>query len=125
MVIRNFNQVDLFTLERLHRKFFADQFELPNFLDKFFCAITIEDVNGILAIGGVRTIAECILVTNMDRTARDRRNALYAFLHAAAHFSAKHDYNQLHAFVQDEVWAKHLKKVGFSSTKGQALVIGV
>jgi hypothetical protein len=34
-------------------------------------------------------------------------------------------FSQLHVFVQDKDWLKHLEKVGFKPTAGQSLVLSL
>lgn len=125
MNIRSLESTDLKALEEIHGKFFNKEFELPDFSNKYICALVIEDKDGIIAIGGVRAIAECVMVTDKDRSARDRREALYKMLHALVYFTKGQEYDQIHAFIQDPTWSKQLQKIDFHPTKGQALVLDI
>jgi hypothetical protein len=39
--------------------------------------------------------------------------------------AARTNFNQLHAFIQDNKWKSQLEKYGFKPTKGQALVLNI
>lgn len=56
---------------------------------------------------------------------KDRREALYEMLRVSMGTIKLQNYNQLHAFVQDEVWMGHLKRAGFVETKGKSLILTV
>lgn len=125
MIIRSLEPTDLELLKKLHEKHFEEEFVLPDFLRNYLCAFTVEDDEGILTIGGVRPIAEVVTVTNKDRTPKDRLDALYRVLDASIFVAQKHDYDQLHAFVQDKRWSNRLQRNGFRPTKGQSLVLDI
>lgn len=125
MKIRSLEPTDLELLKKIHEKHFEQEFVLPDFLDKYLCAFTVEDDDGILTIGGVRPIAEVVTVTNKDRTPKDRLDALYRVLDVSIFVAQKHDFDQLHAFVQDKRWSNRLHRNGFRPTKGQSLVLDI
>lgn len=124
-MIRSLQIEDLEIIAQIHQKFYKDEFELPNFLNNYLCAFVESDEQGIITVGGVRTILECIAITDKDRSVKDRRKALYNILRASSYFAEKYNYNQLHAFVQDDNWVRHLNKVGFISTKGKSLILNI
>lgn len=125
MNIRSLEPTDLDFLRRIHEKHFGQEFVLPDFLHKYYCAFTVEDADGILTIGGVRPIAEVVTVTNKDRAPKDRLDALYRILDVSMFVAQKHDFDQLHAFVQDKRWSNRLLRNGFRPTKGQSLVLDI
>lgn len=125
MNIRSLEPNDLEILKEIHEKHFKDEFVLPDFLRRYLCAFTVEDDEGIITIGGVRPIAEVVTVTNKDRTPRNRLDALYRVLDVSIFVAQKHDYDQLHAFVQDKRWSNRLYKNGFRPTKGKSLVLDI
>jgi hypothetical protein len=126
MKIRAIERNDLTELQRIHSLFYKDEFEFPDFFKNFLCVFVIEDDNGeIITAGGVRCIAESILITNKDKSARDRIPALYDALQISNYICTHNGYNQLHAFIQDNKWLKQLLKSGFRNTKGQSVVIDI
>jgi len=126
MNIRPITPFDVLRIRRVHEKYFNEEFEFPNFFERFLSAYLVEDdKEQIIAACGVRPIAEAVLITNKDKSVRVRREALFKILHASMFVCNRLGYDQLHAFVQDDSWKKHLENVGFEPTKGQSLVIGV
>lgn len=126
MNIRVINVDDINQLRNIHFRYYKDEFEFPNFFDNFLSSFVVTDRNGkIITGGGVRTIAESIIITNKDWIIDERRKALYEMLTASAFTASSREYKQLHAFVQDEKWLKHLKRVGFRETKGQSLILNL
>lgn len=125
MNIRALEPDDLQQLEQIHARFYKDEFELPDFFGKFLCAFVIEEDGTIITAGGVRPIAEAIIVTNKDIDIEARRNALYKILEASMFTCGRTGFDQLHAFIQDDNWKKHLLKIGFKSCKGDAIYLNV
>lgn len=125
MIIRSMREDDIDQLMRIHEKFYRNEFNFPDFLRHFLCAFVVIDNNErIITGGGVRTIAESILITDLDRHTRERMKALFKVLNASVFIARKSNYDQIHAFIQGD-WKKHLKKVGFNPAKGEALVLGL
>lgn len=124
MNIRPLTQEDLPEVERIHSKYFSDEFAFPNFSNNFMCKFVIEDDDGeIVCAGGVRAIAEIIMITDQDITTREKRDSLMKSLNTAIYMSARNGFDQLHAFVQGDTWNNILRKVGFKKCKGNALYI--
>lgn len=124
MNVRPMEPKDLPDIELIHSKYFSDEFALPDFSDKFLCKFVIEDDDGeIICAAGVRVIAESIMITDQDITAREKRNSLMQALNASIYMSGKNGFDHLHVFAQGDVWNNILKKVGFRNCKGNALVI--
>lgn len=127
-MIRPFKEEDIEIIRDIHSRFFENEFDFPDFLKGFICAFTIvddDDSNKIIACGGVRTLAESILITNKDFNPRIRRKALLEVLDASCYFAGKTGHNSVHAFIQDPEWLHHLKRVGFKDCKGKALYMEV
>lgn len=126
-MIRGVDREDYKKLKEIHERFYKTEFDFPNFVDKFLCSFVVvnEDNNDIICGGGVRTLCESVLLTNKDYSPRLRKQALHEVLTASVHFTEKFGYHELHAFVQDQQWEHHLRKIGFSDTVGKALVLGV
>lgn len=124
MVIRAINPNDLPQLKLIHDKHFKDQFDFPNFLNNYLCAYLVEDDDGnIIVGGGVKTIAESVVITNMDLSVRERMMGLQNIQQINQYICNKFNYNELHAFVQNDDWAHHLTNVGFNPVVGKCLVL--
>jgi len=125
--LREFRPSDISELKEIHSKHFSHEFTFPDFLSGYLCAFTaLDDEKGeIVVAGGVRTIAELVIVTDKSKTGKIRRDALYKMLEASAFVASKTKYDQLHAFVQDERWESILKRVGFVTCKGNALCLSL
>lgn len=126
MKVRAINPSDINELKIVHDKFFKNEFEFPDFLNGYLSSfVVIDDNEGIVTAGGVRAIAETVLITNKDYNIKKRHLALLKSLMMSSHIARSNKFDQLHAFVQDKNWLGHLKKVGFTETKGQALVLNI
>lgn len=125
MIIRAFEDRDKTEVKLIHETFFQGEFDLPDFNDRFLCSFVVEHNDLVVCVGGVRPIAEAIAVTNKYIDAKIRREALYQVLSASSFICKNYGYNQLHAFIQNKEWKRHLIKAGFTPCKGDALVIGV
>jgi hypothetical protein len=125
-MIRPFHYDDLAELQRIHAKFYKDEFELPDFVKHYLCAFSVTDTSGdIICTGGVRTIVESIAVTNKDFSVRDRYLALTDLFGGLQYVTKRFGYDEIHSFIQDEKWLNQLKKYGFRDTKGRALVLSL
>lgn len=125
MIIRNYQDNDLEQLKVIHERYYKDEFSISEFYQKFIgCFVVIENDKMICA-GGVRPIAESVIVTDKSFSARQRRDALLQMLQAHTFVSNRNDFKQLHAFIQDPLWKAQLLDYGFKECKGNALVIEV
>ena len=123
MNIRSLELEDVEEIRRIHEKFFEGEFEFPDFLNNFLCSFVVKKDKDIVVAGGVRMLAEAILITDKEYPIIERRKALHQALDACAFITKRADFSQLHAFVKGDNWIRHLGKVGFSPTKGHALVL--
>lgn len=124
MNIRALEASDIEQIREIHAKHFSHEFNFPDFLHNFLCAFVVDDDQGkIISAGGVRAIAEVVIVTDKDYPIRPRRSALYQILDVSEFISKKADFGELHAFVQGDNWQRHLRRIGFLPTKGKALVL--
>lgn len=124
-MIRQFKSEDINQIKEIHEKFYKDEFSLIDFCQRFLNFFVIEEDEQIICAGGVRAIAESVIITNKDFSPKIRRASLYQMLDAQMFTCGKDGYKHLHAFIQDETWKEHLKKVGFQDCKGNALYIEV
>ena len=125
MIIRALELNDLEQLKQIHAKFYANEFELPNFFNGFLGSFIIIDGDEIVTVSGVRPIAESIAVTNKDVSARKRREALFKVLEISSFICRNSGFDQLHAFINDSDWNRQLKRNGFNDCKGNALFLNV
>lgn len=125
MILRALQPDDYERVKQIHEKFYRDEFSFPDFLTNFLLGFIIEENNEIVVIGGVKTLAEVILITNKDVSVRVRRKSLLEALKVSMLTSKMDNYNQIHAFVQDPIWQKHLEKAGFRPTKGKGFYLDI
>lgn len=125
-MIRGIKEEDLDWIRTIHEKFYKDEFSLPDFSKHFINAFVITNSHDeIVSAGGVRPILEVVAITDKDKEVRKRISALNDLLSISA-FVADHDkFEELHCFVQDQVWLRQLKKHGFVETKGKSLVFRI
>lgn len=123
MNIRSILTQDIPRLKELHEKFFKEEFDFPDFAKQFLCVFTVTDGDDIIVTGGVRPIAESVIITNKDYPIKVRREALNNMLQAHQYVASHYGYDGLHAFIQDTKWKEHLIKIGFRATKGQSIVL--
>jgi len=123
-MIRALNHSDLAELERLHSIHFANEFTLPDFMS-YICAFVVTDDNdrGIVTAGGIRDIAECVLVTDLSRDPRVRIRALYQMLDATTFVCKKSGYDQMYVWSQNPRYTRRLKRNRFRSPQGESLIL--
>lgn len=124
MIFRNYEQRDFNQVKEIHDKYYKHEFELEELFEKSIQIIVVVDNNDkIINICAARTIIELVAITNKDFSARKRVQSLKSVLQAMNYVLKRSGFNQLHAFIQDDNWMKHLLKNGFRPTKGQSVVI--
>lgn len=125
MIIRSFQEDDFEKLKLIHEKFYKDEFSFSDFCHAFVNFFVVVGDDEIICAGGVRTITESVIMTNKDVSPRVRQLALKQMLQAQLFTCSRMGYHQLHAFIQDEGWKRHLLKNGFKECKGRAIFIEV
>jgi len=125
-MIRALLKRDQIQIKDIHEKFYKDEFPLSE-LDNLTCGFTAVDNNDrVICAGGIKSIMEMVLVTDKNVDLTKRQLALYDMLKTAGYSTKSAGYNNLHAFIKDERWAKYLiKHVGFKPIIGTGLIIGV
>jgi hypothetical protein len=107
----------------IHEKFYKEEFSFPGFGNINFPAFgLVNDSNKLITVGGVRPIAEMILLTDKETSTRARFYALQEALNFGKYLTRAKGLDQLHAFVQEDQWANQLRKYGFVDCIGKALV---
>lgn len=125
MLVRTLKESDLPKIQEIHKNFYAGEFDLEEMFSNSIGLFAITDENDkIICVGGVRPIAEVVLITDKNRTVKERRSALLKVLDASEFVAKNSGFDQIHIFVKDEDWVRHLMKteVGFKPTVGKALV---
>ena len=119
MITRAIEPSDVTKLVDIHELYYKHEFEFPNgnFLNEF---VVVDNDNNVISGGGVRTIAESVILTNKSLSPRIRREALLEVLRVSSLICKNHGYDQLHAFVKDPSWECALEKYGFSLCKNKA-----
>lgn len=121
-MIRALTPNDLPELERIHSIHFKNQFTLPEFM-KYICAFVVEDEQGIITAGGVRDIAECVLVTDLDRHPTVRASALRQMMDATTFVCRRSGYDQMYVWSQVPRYTRRLLRSGFRLPQGQSLIL--
>lgn len=118
---------DFEEIKRIHYNHFKDEFTLDDFMDPHTLrAWSIRNDDGkIICVGGIRAIVEAVMITDKEFPADERRDAFYKMLEAMMFICRDYGFNQLHAFIQDEKWLRHLKSAKFHETKGRSLVLNI
>lgn len=113
------------SLNDLHDKYFGGQFEKTDFTKNFLSAFVItNDDDKIVMGGGVRPIAETIIVTDKESNPHLLGDALLEALRFSMFTCKRFNIELLHAFVKDKGYEKHLIAHGFSP-RCQALYMSV
>jgi hypothetical protein len=123
-MIRSLRKDDFSELQRIYNKFYKDEFSFPDFVTNYLNAFVIMNERcELVSVVGIRSILECVVLTDKDKSSRDKYNTLKEGLDTVSVIAKLNNYHELHAFVQDETWKNALFKQGFKPTKGEALVV--
>src|SRR5712691_4088522 len=101
MIIRSIQMGDIEQAKEIWKQFYANEMPFPNFLDKFICAFSVVENDRIITIGGVRTIAEAILLTDQSLSKNMRVRALMEVFEAIKFVANRSGYNNINAFTSD------------------------
>lgn len=116
---------DFSRIQAIHERFYKEEFPISD-LASLTCGFCVVDEHDeVVTAGGVRPIIEAVIVTDKDVDIGLRRLSLLSMLNTASITTRAMGYSQLHAFVQDDSWQRHLIKYGFKPTVGKSLVISV
>jgi hypothetical protein len=126
MTTRILREADLRELKEIHSRFYLDEFSFPDFANKFLGTFAIIDDDGsIITAGGLRTITECILITDKLKSPKIRQQALLQALATSSFVNSAAGYDQFHCWIKnDPSWERVLTRYGFRQTNGRALVNG-
>lgn len=125
-MIRDIQSSDITKARLIHEKYYKTQFDFPNFFNHFTCAYSICNENDeLVSIAGVRPILELVVLTDKDKSVRERYRAVYQILDMSKYVASKKGFDELHAFVQEDHWRDVMLSRGFKETVGKSLVIEV
>jgi len=127
MIIREPHFSDKLEIDRIYKEFF-DSNEYPNFLDKkvFPCSfvVTNEEDTKVLLAGGVKLIAEAVVVSDQSLSKRERFDALLQALGSAIFIAQGMKHKQIHVFVNnDEKYVRILQRFGFKLLDAKLLIL--
>src|SRR3990167_3721699 len=106
MIIRALQPSDIDKLREIHTKFYETEFLFPSFL-------VVDDNENVISGGGVKSIAESIIITNRDYSPHERKSALLQILQASIFVANRNGFEQLHAFVKMISGMEFLKSMDF------------
>lgn len=120
--IRNLKQDDLPALRAIHERDYPD-LEFPLERD-LYSAFVIENGRGEIVMGGgVEPIAEALLVTDKTKSRIQIGKALVEAQRFCMYTCGRFKIRELHAFVTDDEYAKHLIQHGFQKREEAVLRI--
>lgn len=120
------NNPNIKKLKEIHEKHYKDEFSFPDFNNKYFDVWGIySDNNQLVCTGGIRSIAESVIITDLSLPRSTRIKALKLMHEVTTTVAQQHGYSEFHVFIQDENYERQLIKSGFVPTKGKCLVYKV
>lgn len=112
--IRRLEADDVEHIKQLHEKYYSE-FEFPDFFNRFLSRFAIVDEKDEIVIaGGVRPIAETVIITDPNKSEIKIGRALIESLRCSLFTCARANVDELHAFVTNASYASHLERHGFS-----------
>lgn len=113
-------------VNKIYDKHYKTDFSKPDFVnDQFVSVFQVDIKDQIVTAGGIRLIPEIVLVTDKDAPVLNRKLALTEAIDFMVYHAQQLNYSGLHAFVEDELWARRLQRTGFKTAKGQCLILEV
>lgn len=114
MKIRKLLDSDVEHIRMLHERYYP-QFDFPDFFHNYLCRFAILDSDDSIVIaGGVEPIAEAILITDQSKSRIAIGRALIEAQRACMYACGAHGIKELHAFTDNQEYAKHLQQHGFT-----------
>lgn len=125
MIIREARLTDKPWIDKNYEKFFINN-EYPDFFSRqYSCPFTItNDSEDIILVGGVRMLAEAVIITDKEKHTSIRYDALLQALGSAISIVREMGHKQFYAFVNnDDQYVKHLQKFNFRLIDAKSLVL--
>lgn len=123
MNIRPMRAEDIDELRKIHEQFYHEEFDIAEFDKKFISLFSVVNDNGdLVTLGGIRQLAEAVIVTNKNLSSRERISGLNEMLSMLSIVARHSGHDAIHAFIQDQNWLEQLKTAGFMPTIGQSVI---
>lgn len=128
MIIRVPYHSDRPEIDRIYKEYFS-QNEYPDLYDRkiFTCPFVVAtNTDRIIVAGGVKTIAEAVVVSDRGLPIKTRLDALLQSLGSIINIVREMKRNQIHVFVNnDEKYVKVLQEYGFKLIDAKLLVLDI
>jgi hypothetical protein len=127
MEVREVRLNDKIEIDKIYHAYWNHN-EYPDFFNRrvFPCSFVVTDENEIILAGGIKIIAEAIVITDRGFSTRDRQEALLQAMGSSVLVAKDLGFKQIHAFVNnDEYYVKHLQKFGFKLINAKLLILDV
>lgn len=113
-------------VKEIHEKHYKEEFNFPDFCHKYIDLFSISNDDGkVICAGGIRTILESVIITDLSLPKTERVKALQIMHQATTFATSRLGYSEFHVFIQDSNYERQLIKSGFVPTKGKCLVYKV
>lgn len=121
-MLREPSKTDLDRIREIHEKYYKNEFPFPN-LDHFMSFLVAYEGSKIIAAGGVRSIAELIVITDQDTPIFSRKRNLTDLLWHSKTVASAFGYSHLYSHSEGAEWIKAQKLIGFKQFKAVPLVL--
>jgi len=117
---------DLVRIDEIYRKHHQDNFGIPSLDYTLISGVAVDEKDEIIGFGMVKLWPEAIMVLDLDRSLREKSDAMHELMVVAINTVVDSPYDSLHAFVQDNGFSQLLKKhYGFKTCTGEAIYLEV
>ncbi len=111
--IRPFDSRDVIPVLELHKKYYM-QYEFPPFEGCLNAFVIEDEADEIVMAGAVEKVAEIMLVTNKAKSEIKIGKALVEAQRCSMFTAGAYRIRDLYAFTDNDAYAKHLIKHGFT-----------
>jgi len=125
MIIRGAELADKPWVDKNYNRFFPGN-EYPDFFNGEYSSpfTIIDDTNNIVLVGGVKMLAEAVIITDISKPVGTRYDALLQALGSSISIVREMGHKQFYVFVNnDEQYIKHLQKFNFRLIDAKLLVL--
>jgi hypothetical protein len=110
---RALTEKDIEEIRKLHEEYYSE-FAFPDFLHLMNAFIIEDDDGSTIMAGGIELVAEAVLVTNKAKSRIKIGKALVEAQQVSLFTCKQWGVRELYAFVNNDEYASHLIKHGFS-----------
>lgn len=113
-MIRSVRKEDFEEIRSIYDRYYKEEFPFPDFLE-YLCAFVVTDNNDrIITAGGVRPIAEILLVTEKSFGTMTRHRAFREILTASKFVALRSGFHNLNAIINnDSKWSGILTRLKY------------